>query len=86
MLRHTVENRLLVSKDDGGPAGDSRAAWQIADHMLGHLGAGTYQAHIPPKHIQQLGQLIELPAAQQGTNQSEFLVANRADRMMRLIR
>jgi hypothetical protein len=54
--------------------------------MFRQLGAGAYQAHIPQKHIEHLGQLIKLPAAQQGTYRSEHLVTGRRDRMMRFVR
>jgi hypothetical protein len=51
--------------------------------MFRHLGPGANQAHIPPKHIQQLGQLIELPPAQKTAHQSKLLVARRGDGMTR---
>ena len=82
MPGHAVEDLLLAGEGDGGRAGDSRAAGKIGDHMLRQLGTGAYQAHMPGQHIEQLGQLVELPAAQKKADQSEALIAGGGDRIM----
>ena len=66
-------------------AGDSRAARQIEDHMFPQLGAGTDKAHVPEQHVDKLGQFVQLPAAQKGTNRGKTLIVCRGDGMVRFI-
>jgi len=84
LLGYTVENQLFESEGNEGRAGDSRTAREIRIQTLRYLRGWAYQAHIPPKHTQQLGQLIKLPAAQKKAYRSEAQVA-RGDRMMRVV-
>ena len=76
---HAGKNSLLAGKDDGRHAGDSRAARQFEGYIFRQFGAGTDQAHIPGQYIRKLGQLIQLPAAQEGADGSKALMVGRGD-------
>src|SRR6185437_2722932 len=79
MRRNALEHCLLAGKCNGGSTGYARPAGYFHFLVLGDFGARSNEAHMAQKHVKNLRKFIELPAAQEGTDEREGLILRGGD-------
>ena len=81
------DHLLLVAVLEGGGTGDAGAQLEqvaVLPYQLvgvaGHVGTRSHEAHIADEHVPQFGQLVQLVAAQLGTEGRDAALASHRDR------
>src|SRR2546430_7379388 len=89
-VRTSPQEGLLVSERHRGEIRDSRPHGQELTVLLGeHVHVARYlrprsdEAHLAPQHVDELGQLIDLPAAQHAAHARDAWIAGAGDERTR---
>jgi len=83
---------LLISVLEGGGTGDAGTQLEhipILPYQLvgvaGHVGTGTHKAHVADEHVPQLGQLVQLVAAQLGPQRGNATLPSHTHRRAAMV-
>ena len=73
VLWNLCKEPVFTGKGKRGRAGDTGAAGQEFQLLLGDFGARANEAHVAEEHVDELRKLVQLEAAQNAANRSNFL-------------